>query len=129
MNELRKKKKFLYLLDGKYYIIGRCECKECDDEELISLYQEFLSLTDDELFKDFDPREIAKTRRDKVADVFKKILDTCHVPIEQSEMTDEKVLFREQLEDKYGEEINTQITCWLKADTCATYKEIAEKQG
>ena len=126
MNELRKKKEFLYLLDGKYYIIGRCECKECDDEELISLYQEFLSLTDDELFKDFDPREMAKTRRDKVADVFKKILDTCHVPIEQSEMTDEKVLLRERLEKKYEAYIQEQINRWLKADTCLDHKMIDE---
>jgi hypothetical protein len=129
MNELRKKKEFLYLLDGKYYIIGRCECKECDDEELISLYQEFLFLTDDELFKEFNPHEMWKVHRNKVADVYKMILDACHVPIEQCEMTDEKVLLRERLEEKYEAEIKGQIERWLKADTCATYKEIAEKQG
>lgn len=127
MNELRKMKEFLYLLDGKYYIIGRCECKECDDEELISIYQEFLSLTNDELFKDFDPREMWKVQRNKVADVFKKILGTCHVPIEQCEMTDEKVLFREQLEDKYEAEIKEQIERWLKAYTCLDHKTVDEK--
>ena len=37
MNDLRKKKEFLYLLDGKYFVIGKNERKECGDEELISL--------------------------------------------------------------------------------------------
>ena len=58
MNSLRKMKEFIYLLDEKYYLIGGCECKECDDKKLIDLYKKFLYLTDNELFKDFDPREM-----------------------------------------------------------------------
>lgn len=129
MYKLRTMKEYLYLLDGKYFVIGMCECSECYDDDLISLYQEFLTLTNDELFRDFNPRDIWKPHRDKVADVFKKILDTCHVSIEKSEMTDEKKLLRERLEIEYESEINEQINRWLKADTCLTYKMMDAKRG
>ena len=41
-------------------------------------------------------------------------------------MTDEKVIQREQLEEKYESEVDRQFECWIKADTCLFHKEIDE---
>ena len=71
MTSLKNKKEFIYKLGEKYYIIGGCECKECDDHELINLYQVFAFLTDDTEFKDYDVRKMPKNRRNRVAEVYK----------------------------------------------------------
>lgn len=126
MTSLKNKKEFIYKLGGKYYIIGECECKECEDHELINLYQEFVSLTEDKEFKDCDVRKMLKNNRNRVAEVYKDLTCRCYVSIEKSEMTDEKVIQREHLEEKYESEVDRQFERWIKADTCLFHKEIDE---
>ena len=124
MTRLKNKKEFIYYLGGKYYIIGGCECKECDDQELIQLFQRFLTLTDNDEFQNYEVREMIKKFRDEVAEVFRELLRSCYVPIEESDMTDAKYELRETLETKYQSEIDSQFDRWIKADTCLFHKDV-----
>ena len=126
-HNLQKKKEFMYCLGGKYYIIGRSECKECKDEDSIELYRQYIKLTDDKEFRDFDVRRIQKCKRNEIAEAFKAVMKSCDDQVKQSQMTQEKHTFREKLEKNFGAELDKQIDQWLKAERCADFKDIATK--
>lgn len=126
MPTLKNKKEFIYYLDGKYYIIGDRECKECEDQELIKMYQYYVELTDDDEFQEYDVRTMQKKHRDKVAETYKQIFLTCHVSNERSQITAEKLTKREEIESQYKIEIDKQLKQWIKADTCLSHKETEE---
>lgn len=121
---LKNMKELVYNLDGKYYIVGRCECKECKEKSIIELYNRFVELTSDEDFKFFNAREMPICVRDEVVDVYNKICTACYVSIEKSEMTEEKLLLRDTLEKTYRDEIERQYDIWIKADTCLNHKKL-----
>lgn len=124
MITLNNKKEFIYALDNKYYIIGGCECKECDDNKLIQLYQDFIRLTSNDEFKNHEVQDIQKSYRNNVVNVYKKLLLQCYVPIEKNAMTGEKRILRQKLVSEYNAELERQFEVWVKADTCLFHKEI-----
>ncbi len=124
--KLSKAKELIYLLDGKYYLIGSRACEEYHNEKCISLFTLFYKETDDPLFIDFDPLEMEKKKRNKVAELYKQIESECHVPEDQDRTNNEMLT---KLEEVYPKELEEQKTRWLKADTCLTYKQIDELQA
>ena len=114
----------MYYLDGKYYIIGMHECKECEDEELIALYRQYVELADNTEFRDLDVRDMRRNDRDAIAEAFKAVWDFCCVPVEHSHMTSEKHSLRERLEERFGTEIDRQIDQWLKVSLHRVYLRI-----
>lgn len=128
MTSLDNTKEFIYELGGKYYIIGCCECRECDDQKLIDLFQKYVILTEETEFKEYVVSEMQKIHRDKIADAYKELLHLCYVSIEKSEMTEDKVQLREKLVKEYEYEVDFQYARWIKADRCLFRKEVDEKR-
>lgn len=126
MIRLKNKKEFIYKLEDRYYILGGCTCKECNDQSILGDYRHFLELTQSEDFNDYDVRTMIKRVRNEVAETYKNILDACYVYAEENEMTDEKLRLRDALEKRYCDEIERQYNIWIKADTCLSHKEIDE---
>lgn len=120
MTNLKDKKEFIYLLDGKYYLIGTCACEEVVDPELLEQYAKYNELTQNDEFE-YDVRKMRPWFRDEVGQVFDDLLLACHVDIGESRLDEKSAVLRKRLEENYRGEIENQLDTWLKADLCAFY--------
>ena len=119
MDNIRRKRDFIYKFDGIYYLIGYAGCRVCQDEALILLYNDFEDLiicinTD---YNNYSPINLSKKERGNISDKIILLLNVCSRK-KGNGWDEESTILAEKLLKQFEYDWNSQLKEMEKALTC-----------
>ena len=118
ISDVWKKKEFIYKLDNKYYILGKNICEECDNTEILELYNHFLDVCNISFFNE-NYLDFPLYYKKDIADSFIPLLNACSC--NEPKWNENSLALRDRLDERYYDEIELQIDRWIIASRCADF--------